>query len=72
MADKATRDMERLERELVQWVGADMNFGSWQQLQHLLYGTGCVRPVQSMRYPIEGRGFPIPPMAKTETLQFLM
>jgi len=66
MADKATRDMERLERELVQWVGADMNFGSWQQLQHLLYGTGCVRPVQSMRYPIEGRGFPIPPMAKKD------
>lgn len=66
-AEAANRDLGPLERKLVAWAGAQMNFGSTKQLGHLLYGKGAVIVVKAQKEPIIGHGLPLPPVSKSKS-----
>lgn len=66
LAIVAERDMGKLERELVEWTGVVMNFGSPTQIGHYLYGTTAEQVVKANPNIIPGRGFPIPPVTKSK------
>lgn len=67
-SERALRDMNALEQELVAWAGAPVNFRSTVQLQQFLYGSEPAVVVKKGSL-VPGKGFPIPRVKKSKTAE---